>query len=157
MVISGFQALPGAKVPVTELEPATEGSLQISRQIRCRLCHRRPTVFLRMLPAHNNHIVHVSLLLLLRKRDFKDVRVGPAKKCNDEGSFGFRIGPVHNKVISGFQVQRQARGTGGGARTREIRLPADLKAASLANCATDSPPQRSGKDVGKIKRVGKKE
>ncbi|GFN81295.1 hypothetical protein PoB_000780100 [Plakobranchus ocellatus] len=42
MVISGFQALRQARAPVTGLEPATEGSLQISGRIRYQLCHRRP-------------------------------------------------------------------------------------------------------------------
>ncbi|GFO25588.1 hypothetical protein PoB_005209300 [Plakobranchus ocellatus] len=42
MVISGSQALRQARVPVAELEPKTEGSLQISGLTRQPLCHRRP-------------------------------------------------------------------------------------------------------------------
>ncbi|GFN95145.1 hypothetical protein PoB_002165100 [Plakobranchus ocellatus] len=39
-VTSGFQAL--VREPIAELEPATEGSLQISGRILYPLCHRRP-------------------------------------------------------------------------------------------------------------------
>ncbi|GFN89928.1 hypothetical protein PoB_001643400 [Plakobranchus ocellatus] len=46
MVISGFQALQQARAPVMGLEPATEGSLQISGRIRYPLCHRRPQTFI---------------------------------------------------------------------------------------------------------------
>ncbi|GFO21882.1 hypothetical protein PoB_004838700, partial [Plakobranchus ocellatus] len=41
-VISGFQALRQARAPVAGLEPATEGSLQISGRTRKPLCYRRP-------------------------------------------------------------------------------------------------------------------
>ncbi|GFN78911.1 hypothetical protein PoB_000541700 [Plakobranchus ocellatus] len=41
-VISGFQALRPARAPVAGLEPATEGSLQISGRTRKPLCYRRP-------------------------------------------------------------------------------------------------------------------
>ncbi|GFN81524.1 hypothetical protein PoB_000803000 [Plakobranchus ocellatus] len=41
-MISGFQARRQARAPVTGLDPATEGSLQISEQIRSPLCHHRP-------------------------------------------------------------------------------------------------------------------
>ncbi|GFO21624.1 hypothetical protein PoB_004812900 [Plakobranchus ocellatus] len=41
-VISDFQALRQARAPVTGLEPATEGSLQISGRTRKPLCYRRP-------------------------------------------------------------------------------------------------------------------
>ncbi|GFO16381.1 hypothetical protein PoB_004288600 [Plakobranchus ocellatus] len=40
-VISGFQALRQARAPVAGLEPATEGSLQISGRTRKPLCYRR--------------------------------------------------------------------------------------------------------------------
>ncbi|GFN83645.1 hypothetical protein PoB_001015100 [Plakobranchus ocellatus] len=42
-VISGFQALRQAKAPVAGFEPATEGLLQISGQIRYPLCHQHPS------------------------------------------------------------------------------------------------------------------
>ncbi|GFO48922.1 hypothetical protein PoB_007542700 [Plakobranchus ocellatus] len=41
-VISGFRALRQARAPVAGLEPATEGSLQISGRTRKPLCYRRP-------------------------------------------------------------------------------------------------------------------
>ncbi|GFO01809.1 hypothetical protein PoB_002831400 [Plakobranchus ocellatus] len=41
-VISGFEALRQARAPVAGLEPATEGSLQISGRTRKPLCYRRP-------------------------------------------------------------------------------------------------------------------
>ncbi|GFO09091.1 hypothetical protein PoB_003559600 [Plakobranchus ocellatus] len=41
-VISDFQALSQARALVAESEPATEGSLQISRRARYPLCHRCP-------------------------------------------------------------------------------------------------------------------
>ncbi|GFO39694.1 hypothetical protein PoB_006619900 [Plakobranchus ocellatus] len=40
-VISGFQALRQARAPEAGLEPATEGSLQISGWTRKPLCYRR--------------------------------------------------------------------------------------------------------------------
>ncbi|GFN83136.1 hypothetical protein PoB_000964200, partial [Plakobranchus ocellatus] len=40
-VISGFQAFRQARAPVAGLEPATEGSLQISGRTRKPLCYRR--------------------------------------------------------------------------------------------------------------------
>ncbi|GFN82252.1 hypothetical protein PoB_000875800 [Plakobranchus ocellatus] len=43
-VISGFQALRQARAPKAGLEPATEGSLQISGRICYPLCHRRPKI-----------------------------------------------------------------------------------------------------------------
>ncbi|GFO26477.1 guanylate cyclase [Plakobranchus ocellatus] len=39
---------------------------------------------------------------------------------------------IHNKVISGFQTLCQAKSEGGGVRTRNRKLPADLKAYSLS-------------------------
>ncbi|GFO44077.1 hypothetical protein PoB_007058200 [Plakobranchus ocellatus] len=42
MVISGFQALRQARAAVVGLEPATEGSLQISGRILYSLYHRPP-------------------------------------------------------------------------------------------------------------------
>ncbi|GFO00199.1 hypothetical protein PoB_002670400 [Plakobranchus ocellatus] len=44
-VISGFQALRQARAPVAGLEPATEGSLQISGRTRKPLCYLRPLDF----------------------------------------------------------------------------------------------------------------
>ncbi|GFN89601.1 hypothetical protein PoB_001610700 [Plakobranchus ocellatus] len=41
-VISGFQVPRQARAPVAGLEPATEGSLQISGRTRKPLCYRRP-------------------------------------------------------------------------------------------------------------------
>ncbi|GFN95651.1 hypothetical protein PoB_002215700 [Plakobranchus ocellatus] len=43
--------------------------------------------------------------------------------------FTFCAQPVHNKVISGFQALRQACG---GARARNRRVPADLRAGSVS-------------------------
>ncbi|GFO40023.1 hypothetical protein PoB_006652800 [Plakobranchus ocellatus] len=40
--MSGFEALHQARAPVVGLEPAIEGSLQISGRIHYPLCHRRP-------------------------------------------------------------------------------------------------------------------
>ncbi|GFO48747.1 hypothetical protein PoB_007525200 [Plakobranchus ocellatus] len=42
-VISDFQVLRQARVPLVGLEPTTERSLRISGRIRYPLCHRRPT------------------------------------------------------------------------------------------------------------------
>ncbi|GFO07706.1 hypothetical protein PoB_003421100 [Plakobranchus ocellatus] len=44
-VISGFKALRQAGAPMAGLEPATEGSLQISGRTHKPLCHRRPLDF----------------------------------------------------------------------------------------------------------------
>ncbi|GFN79961.1 hypothetical protein PoB_000646700 [Plakobranchus ocellatus] len=44
---SDFQALRQARVPVVELEPATEGSLQMSGWTRWALGHRRPLAIAR--------------------------------------------------------------------------------------------------------------
>ncbi|GFO14142.1 hypothetical protein PoB_004064700 [Plakobranchus ocellatus] len=41
-MISGFKALCQAGAPMTGLEPATEGSLQISGRTHKPLCHRSP-------------------------------------------------------------------------------------------------------------------
>ncbi|GFO49766.1 THAP domain-containing protein 1 [Plakobranchus ocellatus] len=43
-VILGFQALRQARAPVAGLEPATEGSLQISERTSKPLCYRRPPI-----------------------------------------------------------------------------------------------------------------
>ncbi|GFN86761.1 hypothetical protein PoB_001326700 [Plakobranchus ocellatus] len=79
MVISDFKALRQAGAPMAGLEPATEGSLQISGRTHKPLCHRRPPL----------KLSHVSLRL------------------SAPTHHGWN--PVHNKVISGVQVLRQAR------------------------------------------------
>ncbi|GFO10930.1 hypothetical protein PoB_003743500 [Plakobranchus ocellatus] len=43
-VISGFRALLQAGAPMAGLEPATEGSLQISGRTHKPSCHQRPLV-----------------------------------------------------------------------------------------------------------------
>ncbi|GFN77942.1 hypothetical protein PoB_000444800 [Plakobranchus ocellatus] len=49
----------------------------------------------------------------------------------------------HNKVISGFwALPHASQGAGGGARTRNRRVPADLRADSLAT-VPPTPPSRN--------------
>ncbi|GFO10894.1 hypothetical protein PoB_003739900 [Plakobranchus ocellatus] len=44
-VISGFYSLRQAKAPVAGLEPATDGSMQISGRIQSPWCHQSPLLF----------------------------------------------------------------------------------------------------------------
>ncbi|GFO05514.1 hypothetical protein PoB_003201900 [Plakobranchus ocellatus] len=53
-VISGFRALRRAGAPKPELEPATEGSLQISGRTHKPLCHRRPQTLSSLLENLHN-------------------------------------------------------------------------------------------------------
>ncbi|GFO01305.1 hypothetical protein PoB_002781000 [Plakobranchus ocellatus] len=48
------------------------------------------------------------------------------------GMFSNNARSVHNKLISGFQALPSGQGADGGARTRNRRVPADLRANSLA-------------------------
>ncbi|GFO01875.1 hypothetical protein PoB_002838000 [Plakobranchus ocellatus] len=48
---------------------------------------------------------------------------------------------IHNKVISGFKALRQAGTPIAGARTRDRRVPADLRGESPAT-VPPTPPQR---------------
>ncbi|GFO44932.1 hypothetical protein PoB_007143700 [Plakobranchus ocellatus] len=84
-VILGFQALRQARAPVAGLEPATEGSLQISGRTRKPLCYRR----------HHN-----ALYIALNK-----------------------IIQAIARTLSG---PLSGQGAGGGARTRDRKVPADL-------------------------------
>ncbi|GFN91356.1 ribonuclease hi [Plakobranchus ocellatus] len=61
-VISGFQALRQARAPVAGLEPATEGSLQISGRTRKPLCYRRP-------PPWEEHNINVDISLTKQNKE----------------------------------------------------------------------------------------
>ncbi|GFO31076.1 hypothetical protein PoB_005758100 [Plakobranchus ocellatus] len=54
---------------------------------------------------------------------------------------------IHNKVISGFQALRQ--GAGSGARTRDRRVPADLRADSQATVLLPTPPKKQQVNMNK--------
>ncbi|GFO21516.1 hypothetical protein PoB_004802100 [Plakobranchus ocellatus] len=52
--------------------------------------------------------------------------------------------PDRNKLILGFQAPSSGQGAGGEARTRDRRVPADLRADSLA---TEPPTPLFGKGI----------
>ncbi|GFN89931.1 hypothetical protein PoB_001643700 [Plakobranchus ocellatus] len=79
------------------------------------------------MPAQLTHpFTSGSLLILCPSLCVRLVSLAAAGKRNRD------LRPVHNKVISG-------RNAGGGARTRDRRVPADLRAVSLAT-APPAPP-----------------
>ncbi|GFO47609.1 hypothetical protein PoB_007411400 [Plakobranchus ocellatus] len=55
----------------------------------------------------------------------------------------------HNKVISGLSGPPSAQGAGVGARTRDIKIPADIRADSLAT-VPPTPPCPCEKDRQKL-------
>ncbi|GFO30617.1 hypothetical protein PoB_005712200 [Plakobranchus ocellatus] len=94
-----LSALHQTRETMAELEPATEGSLQISVRIRHPLCHRSP-------------------FDIMMKRSIFTVII-------DEYVLKIVIAYNSNQRLLG-------QGAGGGARTRDKRVPADLSADSLS-------------------------